>query len=360
MEKMWWRLARIYARRGHEVTIVSRTWDAWPKDEIVESVRILRVPGFDHRSPLWQNLLLDARWGSRVARALPGADILITNTVALPVFVRALRPDAGLLVVNLNRFPKGQARWYRKVSRIQAASTAIADELRTQAPAVAPLVKVVPNPIDLASFAAEKSARRSEHVEIGYFGRIHPEKGLATLLRAVEGMARNTQLGPWRLTLRGHTSVPHGGGGDDFVRHLKSIAPELWTTGKIVLAASLTDPAALARAYENLDVFCYPTEAESGEANPVAVSEAMAAGLPVVATELDCFRDQLNPLENALLVPVGDPKALQLALARLVAEPALRARLGAAGRARARALDDQLIASQHLDDYQSLLDAAQR
>ncbi|MEJ1971723.1 MAG: glycosyltransferase [Lacunisphaera sp.] len=177
MEKMWWRLARLYVQRGHEVTILCRRWQDWPVEAVVEGVRIVRLPGFNHRRRLWQNLVLDAVWGLKMLTSLPAADILITNTVALPVFVRALRPRAGRLVVNLNRFPKGQLRWYRDVARLQAGSASIAAAAAEQAPALASVIRVVPNSIDCSAFAGPARPRSAaKPVVIGFIGRINPRK----------------------------------------------------------------------------------------------------------------------------------------------------------------------------------------
>ncbi|HEY8994198.1 MAG TPA: glycosyltransferase family 4 protein [Lacunisphaera sp.] len=361
MEKMWWRLARLYVRRGHQVTLVSRRWPGWANDEIVDGVRLLRVPGFNHRQRLWQNLLLDAVWGMRVLRTLPDADILITNTVALPIFVRQLRARAGLLVVNLNRYPKGQVRWYGRAARIQAASGIIASAAIKQSPARAAVVRLTPNPVDCSLFAGPAPERESPGaLTIGFMGRIHPEKGLLTLATAAALLAREKDLPAWRVVLRGPTEIARGGGGSDFVQRLQALAPELWRDGRLALAPALHDAAALARAYRALDVFCYPTEAVGGEAHPVAVLEAMAAGRPVVATDLPCFADQLRSGENSLLVPPGDANALAVALARLLRDAALRDTLGRRAREAIWALDDPVIADQHLADFAELIHAARR
>src|SRR5262249_41938180 len=124
---------------------------------------------------------------------------------------------------------------------------------------------------------------------------------------------------------------------------------------RVTLAEPLFDPAELAHAYRELDIFCYPTEAAAGEAHPVAVLEAMAAGRAVVATQLDCFADQLRDGENALLVPPGDPVRLAATLASLLRDSALRATLGERARRTIWALDDEAVASQHLDDFATLL-----
>jgi len=361
MEKMWWRLGRAYARRGHEVTIISRRWPGSPRTEAVDGVRLIRIDGWDQRRRLWQNLVLDAFWGWRVLRRLPPGDILVTNTVALPVFIRRLRPDAGLLVINLNRFPKGQVRWYGGAARVQAASEAIAAAVRVQAPARAPVVRVVPNPVDCATFAppAVRTARRGPFT-IGYLGRLHPEKGLATLVAAAGGLAARPDLPPWRIVLRGPADVSRGGGGEGFVETLRAAAPALWAEGRISIHPPLLDPAELAGAYHGLDAFCYPTVAERGEAQPIAVLEAMAAARPIVATDLACFADHLRPGVTALLVPPGDAGALADALVRLIGDAELGRRLGAAALQRVQALDDARIVDQHLADYEALLDAASR
>ena len=361
MEKMWWRLARLYARRGHRVTLISRRWPGWADDETVDGVRLLRVPGFGQRKRLWQNLLLDALWGLRVFRVLPAADILITNTVALPVFVRQLRARAGLLVVNLNRYPKGQVRWYGRAARLQAASGIIASAASAQAPRLADRIKLTSNPVDCSQFAGPAPTRApGSPLTIGFMGRIHPEKGLLTLATAATLLARETDLPPWRIVLRGPAEVSRGGGGPEFEQRLQAVGAELWRDGRLALAPALSDPAELATAYRSLDGFCYPTEAAEGEAHPVAVLEAMAAGLPVVATELPCFADQLRSGENALLVPAHDATRLAAALARLLRDSALRSTLGGRARETISALDDAIIADHHLADYEQLLHAARR
>jgi glycosyltransferase involved in cell wall biosynthesis len=94
------------------------------------------------------------------------------------------------------------------------------------------------------------------------------------------------------------------------------------------------------------------------EALPVSVLEAMAAGLPVVATRVGGVPELVVEGETGLLVPPSDPAALAAALQRLLDEPELRARLGAAGRARVQehfAVDS--FAESHLDVYRRALAA---
>jgi glycosyltransferase involved in cell wall biosynthesis len=102
-------------------------------------------------------------------------------------------------------------------------------------------------------------------------------------------------------------------------------------------------PALLAAA----DIFALPSHFEG---LPMSVIEAMLCGLPVVASAVRGPREQVVEGETGFLVPPRDADALAAALARLVADPALRARQGAAGRARALArYDEARVVARTLD-----------
>src|ERR1051326_7475499 len=111
-EKIWHRLAREFAAAGHEVTFISRAWPGYPEREKVNGITHIRLHGANHRSSLLLNLALDFRWGVRVARALPAADVVICNTVTLPVWLRRMKPSAGRVAVVVARMPKGHGRAY--------------------------------------------------------------------------------------------------------------------------------------------------------------------------------------------------------------------------------------------------------
>ncbi|WP_082780868.1 glycosyltransferase family 4 protein [Cephaloticoccus primus] len=362
-EKMWWRLAQIYAKRGHSVTLISRCWYDWPDEEYRNGVHLIRIPGADYRSRLWKNLLLDARWGCRVLRTLPPADILITNTIALPIFAPYLRQGIGKLVINLNRYPKGQLNWYRHAARIQVPTGTIADAAKAQAPKLAPRIKLIPNPIDVTQFQLTENQAYSalEPLKVGFFGRIHPEKGVHTLVRAALILEERQAAGaaasgqPWQLVLRGPTDVALGGGGEEYTQQLYSLAPKLWSSKKIIIKTPIFNPEELAKAYSELTIFCYPSEALKGETHGISILEAMASGLPVVASDLPVFQDYLNPGTDSLMFPMGNAQKLADALFLLLNSPDLRQKIGATAHAATLKLDDSVIADQHLADYESLL-----
>lgn len=91
------------------------------------------------------------------------------------------------------------------------------------------------------------------------------------------------------------------------------------------------DPA-LRRLFDEADVFVLPTRADC---SPMAIVEAMAAGLPVVTTDVGAISEQIVDGETGLLTRPGDPADLGRALAELLNDPERLKTYGAAGRARA-------------------------
>lgn len=361
MEKLWWRLAREFVARGHELTIVNRRWPGWEDDEVREGVRLIRVPGHHHRRSLPQNLVLDFLWGRRVTKVLPQADILITNTIALPMWVTRRRPGAGRLVVNLNRYPKGQLRWYRGVTRVQAASAAIAEAASQQCPRLNDRIRVSPNPIDYGLFA-DAAARRSRPpapVVIGFHGRIHREKGLQLLVAAAVKLLARKDLPLWRLELRGPVDIARGGSGDAFLNELLQQGQPLRVADRLLIHSPEFDPHRLAHACADIDIFCYPSVGERGEALGVAVLEAMAARRPVVVTGLDCFRDFVRDGSTGLILDhwtlPDAPVRLADLLARLMTNLPLREQLGTAAQAAVCGLDYARVADAMLTDFAQLL-----
>jgi glycosyltransferase involved in cell wall biosynthesis/uncharacterized membrane protein len=106
------------------------------------------------------------------------------------------------------------------------------------------------------------------------------------------------------------------------------------------------------------DIFVLSSQSEG---HPVSLLEAMAAGLPVVATDVGGVAESVVHRQTGLLVPAGNVTALAAALERLVEDEQLRRRLGTAGRARARELFDlSRFRSSHLDLYQRELERIRR
>ena len=125
----------------------------------------------------------------------------MTNDFWMPVFAARRKKKCGKVVINANRFPKGQYGLYGGVDLVAAASGAVAQAIKQQTPKLSSKVKVFPNAIDEAFFeprkgdrrweienrGAEDGGRRTEgkaQLTVLYVGRIHPEKGVEILLEA--------------------------------------------------------------------------------------------------------------------------------------------------------------------------------
>ena len=99
-------------------------------------------------------------------------------------------------------------------------------------------------------------------------------------------------------------------------------------------ADQLVDRDRLPRYHAASDAFVSPALGQ--ESFGIVLVEAMAAGLPVVATAIPGYREVIDDGVEGLLVPPGDPEALASALRRLLDDPETAKSFGEAGRARAR------------------------
>ena len=100
----------------------------------------------------------------------------------------------------------------------------------------------------------------------------------------------------------------------------------------VVFLGRVTD-AEKAQLFRTADVYCSP--ATGGESFGIVLLEAMAAGTPIVASDIHGYKGVVRRGREGLLVPPRDPKGLAEAIARLLDDPELRARMSEAGQARA-------------------------
>ena len=120
--------------------------------------------------------------------------------------------------------------------------------------------------------------------------------------------------------------------------------------GHIVFAGSRDD---MERVYRAFDLFVLPSYREGF---PRSAMEAAASGLPVIATDIRGCRQAVSHGHSGLLVPLHDPERLAAAIEELVADPALRERMGTAGRHKAEAeFDDRAVVAKTMDAYERVL-----
>lgn len=182
-------------------------------------------------------------------------------------------------------------------------------------------VEMVPNGIDLEAFAPPQDARRDGVLRLLFAGRLVEQKGVRYLLEALPAvMAQSGE--------RVELAVLGSGPAEQALRQLtQRLALE-----DRVRFLGWASREAMPQHYHNADIFVFPSFEEG---MPNAVLEAMASGLPVVATDIYGIRPLVAHGQNGLLAPPGDAPALARALTALAQDRGLRIRMGACSRARA-------------------------
>ena len=194
--------------------------------------------------------------------------------------------------------------------------------------------EVIPNGVHLPPASALGAPRGGDRVV--FVGRPDTRKGLPVLLTAVARMER-----PVGLDLVGVEP-----------EDLQAVLDWLGLSVPGVRAHGRVDDARRLELLLGADVLCAPSLAS--ESFGLVLAEGMAAGLPVVASDIAGYRDVLPP-EGGVLVPPGDADALAGALGALLGDAELRARMGAAGRRAAERFSWERVADRVLAVYADVL-----
>jgi phosphatidylinositol alpha-mannosyltransferase len=177
-------------------------------------------------------------------------------------------------------------------------------------------------------------------VTIGFLGRIdETRKGLAVLLKAFDRIA------PDRPDVRLLVAGP-----GDVEQALSKIKPEY--RDRVTMLGMVNERDKI-RALHSMDLFCAPNL--GGESFGIVVAEAMAAGVPLLASDIDAFRPVIRDGETGVLFPVGDDGALAVAACGLLDDPHRRKQLSLAASEAVKAYDWRHIASEVLQVYETVV-----
>jgi glycosyltransferase involved in cell wall biosynthesis len=199
----------------------------------------------------------------------------------------------------------------------------------------------IANGIDTAAFAAPPNPgalrliKREGERWIGTLAGLRPVKQLPLLVQAMAGLPEE-----WHLVICGE------GPERDAIR---AAADACEVSHRVHLPGAVADPAKVVGLF---DIFALSSASEQF---PLSVVEAMAAALPVAAPDVGDVRRMVSDENRAFIAVPDDVQALAAMLADLAADPALRARLGAANRERARSHFD---AAQMIAQYRAAYAAA--
>jgi len=327
------RLARYLNTHGFPVVVVTkRVRRGWPDDDMLDGLRVLRIGPSGERDGRgkWKFTPAAARWliGHRSQydvvccidfRAIGLAGLAARAITGRPVLFQAQTP--------------GVFRWPLTLAYTKPdAMACIGRELEREALALGmprERVHFLPNPIDMAQFRpADRDERERlrasfsipQHtVACVFVGRLSLEKGLMDVMEA------------WRA------SRPAGAillvAGPDMDGHAWNVGPAARAfvaahglDASVRFLGAVRDPAPLLRA---ADVFVQPSHFE---AQGLSAVEALASGVPVIASATGGLIDFVRDGVNGTLFPPKDVSALATGLRTLIDDAALRARLAAAAR----------------------------
>ncbi|HVF78785.1 MAG TPA: MSMEG_0565 family glycosyltransferase [Solirubrobacteraceae bacterium] len=338
-------VAEALAERGHEVCVVAlaQPGESFFRPTAVETRLIEHVPAagpFDERILA----MLDAyREGLRPMLSEGGFDIVhaqdcLSANAALDLRDEGVIEHVVRTVHHVDDFISPsliecQDRSILAPDFVLCVSHPWIDRLANEFGVQARLVR---NGVDCGRFraardAAERAADRDalglgDRLAVLTVGGIEPRKGSLTLL---EGFARlrsqASDLDPLLLIVGGATLFDYRDEIDRFCARAQELG-----ISEHVRQVGTVSPAELERHYRAADVFAFPS---TKEGFGLVALEALAAGLPVVASEIDVFLTFLADSENALLCQAGDGAALGDCLVRVARDPVLRERLATGGRA---------------------------
>jgi phosphatidylinositol alpha-mannosyltransferase len=190
------------------------------------------------------------------------------------------------------------------------------------------------NGVELDRYAAVEPTP-TEGPTVFFLGRHEPRKGLAVLLEALRELPSDLQV--W---------VGSDGPETEELKQRHAGDPRIHWLGR------LSEQEKVARL-RGADVVCFPSL--SGESFGVVLLEGMAAGTPIVATELPGYANVARAGQDALLVPPGDAPALAKALEEVLGDDELAARLVASGHERAAQFSMDRLAERYLEVFTDLV-----
>ncbi len=314
-------LSRELVRRGHELTLLCRP-DAWIAQELAaEPIDVIFSDL--RRFPLDELRRVAAEIRGR------GIEVLHTHMSRAHSFGVLLRWFAGVPSVATAHNRRMQPHWMFNdlVIAVSDATRRFQCRYNLVRPSRITTIHSFIDPRRLSGVPADARARFRQGLALdeqtplfGTLGTILPRKGQLHLVRALPGIL--AAVPEARLVIIGETLDEHR----QYQAKLERTAEQLGVSSRIIWAGYCPNAYEVLAA---LDVFVLASLEEN---LPMVILEAMALGLPAVATAVGGIPECIVPGQTGLLVPPANPEALAAAVVGLLADPAQRRRLGEAGR----------------------------
>lgn len=210
--------------------------------------------------------------------------------------------------------------------RITVLANAIEGRLRT-------------SPVEILHIKEQLGLRPADRTVVSV-GRLSVEKGHAALISAFRQLERNPGNQNLRLVLVGDGGEMH---------NLRTMTADLGN--RVIFTGHVGDPWPY---YCMADVFALPSYSEG---SPLALFEAMSAGLPIVASSVGGVPETVSDGTSALLVSAGDVHELAQALQRVLSDSTLSGKLGQGAKSLAEQYTPERYTKERVSIYESLLDA---
>ncbi len=203
-------------------------------------------------------------------------------------------------------------------------------------------IQLIPNAVSTELFhpLVQRTHAGGHPLRVLCVARLIARKGVEDLLQAV------AKLPEEKIEL-----VLQGSGRD--AELLEARASELGITDRVRFAG-FRPQSQLASVYSQADIFVLPSHSESCS---MALLEAMASGLPVIATRVGGTPELVADGDGGILVPQRDPGALAKALAQMCGQPEMRWRMGRFNRRRTEDCSWKKVSNAYLDEYRRAIEA---
>jgi glycosyltransferase involved in cell wall biosynthesis len=336
------------AGRGHDVTLITRPDTQKPARDPYVYYGLPRIPGFAIETapvagPAFARRIgyMSFALGRALGRARP--EVLFTRDLGIAALFAQLPPALAPPLVyeshgyapevsaelprlistaapaserKLKRLAAREALVWNRAAGYVTITRALADQLTARFGA-RENVAVVPDGVRLQGDRVWQAAPRDPAI-VGYAGHLYAWKGVDVLIDALSRVE-----GARGLIVGGHDAEPD-------LQRVRDRAAALGLTSRIELTGMVPpgDVAALLRRATVLVLPNVPTAISTHFTSPLKLFEYMAAGRPIVASDLPALREVLRDGENALLVPPGDAASLAAAIRRVLDSPELAERLG--------------------------------
>jgi len=351
-------LAEQFRRRDHEVHIIAPSSDeddepAATGDALVHRIgRVVSIPA--NGSVARITLSLRAYLQTKRLLQAENFDLIHLHEPMMPALpLTVLRHSNTTNIGTFHAFRQTPLAYFygkpivqpffRKLHGHITVSTAARDFVGEYFPAD---YAVIPNGIDFDRFFEPRPPLpelADGRPTVLFVGRLEKRKGLRFLLRAWPRVLE--QVPDARLVVVGRGRPLEG--------YRRFAARQGWSPTDVVFAGYVSSED-LPRYYQSADVFCAPNTGQ--ESFGIVLLEAMAAGAPIVASDIAGYRDVITHGDQGLLVKPQDPEALADALNRLLTEPERRATMRVHGQATARRYDWPRIAGEVLSYYLDVLE----